>query len=93
MATQLNFLKTEKKILLKLQNNIKKHLMLIKKNPKVIDTIKLTIKEFNKNYKGLCKIEIDSDGFELKNFDSLDVANFISLLTTHLEKKIKKNLH
>ncbi len=67
--------------------------MLIKKNPKVLDTIKLTIKEFNKNYKGLCKIEMVSDGFELKNFDSLDVANFISLLTTHLEKKIKKKIY
>ncbi len=67
--------------------------MLIKKNPKVLDIIKLTIKEFNKNYKGICKIAIVSDGFELKNFDSLDVANFTSLLTTHLEKKIKKKIY
>tara|TARA_S200000501_G_C20812992_1_gene739218 strand:- start:157 stop:441 length:285 start_codon:yes stop_codon:yes gene_type:complete len=57
----------------------------------ILEIFKSAIFEYNSNFGSLSKIKVKKDFFSVKELDSLDIFNFVTILDRKLEKKFKKN--
>lgn len=63
-----------------------------KKYYTILEILKSSIFEYNSNFGSLSKIKVKKDSFSVKELDSLDIFNFVTILDRRLEKKFKKKI-